>query len=191
MMVVELMDHIRTQIFFCQRCDLWKTRAHPVIGEGSENAKIMFIGEAPGFNEDKQGRPFVGRAGKILDEFLLSIGLKRREVYITNILKCRPPNNRNPERDEIKFCTEYLDKQIEIIQPVVLVPLGNFACQYLFEKYAFHSDTIGKVHGKIFKKVTLNGTLYIVPIYHPAVAIYNPTRKTELMEDFKKLQKIL
>lgn len=191
MVVVDHMDHICKQVSSCQRCDLWKTRTHPVVGEGPEGSKIMFIGEAPGFNEDKQGRPFVGRAGKILDELLLSIGLKREDVYITNILKCRPPNNRNPDREEIKVCTEYLDKQIDIIQPAILAPLGNFACQYLFEKYDFRSDTISKVHGKIFQKFTLYGPLYIMPMYHPAVATYNPTKKTELSEDFCKLQTIL
>jgi DNA polymerase len=151
----------------------------------------MFIGEAPGFNEDKQGRPFVGRAGRILDELLASIGLKREDVYIANILKCRPPNNRNPERDEIKACTEYLNKQIEIIQPSVLVPLGNFASQYLFERYGFPTDTISKIHGKVFQKSTLYGCLYIIPMYHPAVATYNPTKKTVLLEDFNRLQTIL
>ncbi len=191
MKVINTLGLLCMQVSSCKRCDLWKTRDNAVVGEGPKDAKIMFIGEAPGFNEDKQGRPFVGRAGKILDELLLSIGLKREDVYITNILKCRPPNNRNPDQGEIKVCTEYLDIQIDIIQPAILAPLGNFACQYLFEKYDFHRDTISKVHGKIFQKLTLYGLLYIMPMYHPAVATYNPAKKTELSEDFYKLQTIL
>lgn len=175
----------------CKRCDLSRTRINPVFGEGSENADIMFIGEAPGSNEDKQGRPFVGRAGKILDELLASIDLEREDVYIANILKCRPPNNRNPERGEIESCTEYLDAQIEMISPKVLVPLGNFAFQYLFQKYGLNAEKISVVHGKIFKKTTLFGTVYIVPMYHPAVATYNPNKKVILLDDIKVLFEVL
>lgn len=191
MMVQNLMTKLLSQISTCQRCGLWKTKTNYVIGEGSETARIMLIGEAPGYHEDKQGRPFVGRAGKILDELIASIGFTRQDIFITNILKCRPPNNRNPDSSEIRQCTEYLDRQIDIIQPKILAPLGKYACQYLFEKFGLCFDSISKIHGKIFKKVTLRGTIYLLPLYHPAVATYNPTRKTELLEDFKKIQTVL
>lgn len=191
MMVEEHFEQLRKRVMSCKRCDLSRTRINPVFGEGSENAEIMFIGEAPGSNEDKQGRPFVGRAGKILDELLASIDLEREDVYIANILKCRPPNNRNPERGEIESCTEYLDAQIEMISPKVLVPLGNFAFQYLFQKYGLNAEKISVVHGKIFKKTTLFGTVYIVPMYHPAVATYNPNKKVILLDDIKVLFEVL
>ena len=127
------MQKIISRIKNCRKCDLWRSRLNPVPGEGSLNADIVFIGEAPGYNEDKQGRPFVGRAGKILDELLESIGIDRSKVYIANILKCRPPNNRDPDIDEINSCIEYLDRQIEIIQPSIISPLGRFACEYIFK----------------------------------------------------------
>lgn len=191
MMAEEYLEQVGKRVMACQRCDLYKTRNNPVFGEGSKTARIMFIGEAPGFNEDKQGRPFVGRAGKILDELLASIDLKREDVYIANILKCRPPNNRNPERHEIESCSEYLDAQIETISPKVLVPLGNFAFQYLCQKYGLKAEKISIVHGKMLKKTTLFGTIFIVPMYHPAVATYNPTKKTVLLEDMRVLLQIL
>jgi len=175
----------------CKDCDLWKTRKNPVFGEGSSSAKIMFIGEAPGRNEDIQGRPFVGRAGKILDELLASIDLKRKEVYIGNILKCRPPENRNPMKSEIKSCTKYLDKQIEKIKPKIIVPLGSFATSYIFEKFNITSEKIGTVHGKIFTLNTIFGKQIVVPIYHPAVATYNPNTKEVLLKDFQKIKEVL
>jgi len=191
MMVGEHIENIQKRVFECRRCDLWKTRNNPVFGEGSITADIMFIGEAPGFNEDKQGRPFVGRAGKLLDEMLESINLSRNDVYIANILKCRPPNNRNPEKGEIESCTEFLNEQIEIISPKIIVPLGNFAVQYIFKKYGFESKMISKVHGKIFKKTTLFGPISIIPMYHPAIATYNPNKKSILLEDIQVLDQII
>lgn len=175
----------------CKDCDLWKTRKNPVFGEGSSNAKVMFIGEAPGRNEDIQGRPFVGRAGKILDELLESIDLKRKDVYIANILKCRPPDNRNPMKNEIAYCTKYLDKQIEKIKPEIIVPLGSFATSYIFEKFNIKSEKIGNLHGKIFTLNTIFGTQRIIPIYHPAVATYNPNAKEILLKDFQKIKENL
>ena len=126
------MKKITDEIKYCKKCELCKSRNNPVIGEGNLNTEIMFIGEAPGYNEDKQGIPFVGKAGKILDELLHSIGLQREDVYIANILKCRPPENRNPLKTEIDACTEYLNRQIELIQPKIIIPMGNFACSFIF-----------------------------------------------------------
>lgn len=171
----------------CRRCDLWKTRNNPVAGEGSVTAKVMFIGEAPGYNEDIQGRPFVGKAGKILDELLHSIGFKRKEIYIANILKCRPQKNRNPLKKEIKACTSYLDKQIMAIKPKVIVTLGNFASSYVLEKFGFQAERIGEIHGKIFHITNLLLDTRIIPSYHPAAAVYNPNIKNVLMKDFNSI----
>ena len=175
----------------CRKCDLWKTRKKPVFGEGSIDTDMLFVGEAPGYNEDLQGRPFVGKAGKILDELLESIGLRRSDIYIANILKCRPPNNRNPLKTEIDACTEHLDKQMELIQPKIIVPLGNFACSYIFEKFGLKYDKISNVHGKIFQINTIFGNVKIIPMYHPAVATYNPNTKNTLLADFKTIKKAI
>lgn len=191
MMVEDYLEQVRKPVMGCRRCDLYRLRNNPVFGEGAKTAAIMFIGEAPGFHEDKQGRPFVGKAGKILDELLASIDLKREDVYVTNIIKCRPPNNRNPEPHEIESCSEYLDAQIEVISPKILVPLGNFAFHYLCKKYGLNAEKISSVHGKMLKKTTLFGTIFIVPMYHPAVATYNPTKKAVLLEDMSVLLQIL
>lgn len=174
----------------CRKCSLWKTRKKPVVGEGAIDSYILFVGEAPGYYEDLHGRPFVGKAGKILDELLESIGLQRNQVYIANILKCRPPDNRNPLKTEIGACTELLDRQIEIIQPKIIVTLGNFACSYIFPKFGLKYDKIGKIHGKTFGVNTFFGELNVIPFYHPAVATYNVKTKKILIEDFKLLKKL-
>ena len=186
----EDMEKITESVKNCRKCNLWKTRKNPVVGAGSIDSEILFVGEAPGYNEDLQGCPFVGRAGKILDELLESAELKRDDVYIANILKCRPPDNRNPLKTEIESCTEYLNKQIEIIQPKIILPLGNFACSYIFEKFSLKYDKISNVHGKVFQMNTLMGTIRIIPFYHPAIATYNPNTKNTLLEDFKVIKKL-
>ena len=185
------MKNIADLVKNCKKCDLWKTRTKPVIGEGSEDANIILIGEAPGYNEDRQGLPFVGKAGGILDQSLDSIGLQRQDVYIANILKCRPPKNRNPLKSEVDLCTGYLNKQIELIQPRVIIPLGNFATSYIFEKFGLKYDKISNVHGRIFQVNTIFGNIKIIPMYHPAVATYNPNTKDILIEDFKSIQTTL
>jgi len=129
----------------------------------------------------------VGKAGKILDELLGSVGLERSEVYIANVLKCRPPGNRNPATVEIRACTPYLDAQMEIIKPTVIATLGNFSLGYIFNKFGLKADKISKIHGKVFKVSTIAGIKKIVPLYHPAVATYNPGMKEVLIDDFKEL----
>lgn len=166
-------------------------RTNAVPGSGSYDAKIMFVGEAPGYWEDQKGLPFVGRAGKVLDELLTEISLKRDDVYITNIVKCRPPNNRDPDEDEIKACSPYLDRQIDIIRPKVIVPLGRHSMSYLLRKFGFEPEPISRIHGKIFEARTLFGRIIIMPMYHPAVALYKPQLREELRNDFKKLKEIL
>jgi len=164
-----------------------------VVGEGSLSARLIFIGEAPGYSEDQQGRPFVGKAGKVLDELLASIGLHRSEVYIANVLKCRPPGNRDPLPAEIEACTLYLDAQLDLIQPQVIATLGNFSLTYIFEKFGLHAkkDKISKIHGKVCTVSSITGVTMIVPLYHPAVATYNPGMKQILLEDFQLLRELL
>ena len=151
----EKLKEIREEVMDCKKCSLYKTRNYPVMGEGDCQAKIMFVGEAPGFQEDKTGHPFCGAAGKILDELLNSIGLKREEVYISNLLKCRPPQNRDPQKEEITSCAPYLERQIEIIGPRIICPLGRYSMKFLMEKFGLKNEIqpISKIHGKVFGKV--------------------------------------
>ena len=187
----EDMNQIVNNIEKCKNCALWKTRHKVVAGGGPTDAKILFVGEAPGYNEDQQGLPFVGKAGKILDELLMSIGLNRDQIYIANILKCRPPQNRNPLKSEIEACTGHLNNQMELIQPKAIVPLGNFAASYIFGKFGLNYDKISRVHGKIFRINTVFGKITIIPMYHPAVATYNPNTKNTLLDDFKTIKKVV
>jgi uracil-DNA glycosylase len=176
----------------CRECDLWKSRNNAVPGSGSYNAKIFFIGEAPGRNEDIQGEPFVGRAGKILDDLLKETAIKRDDIFISNILKCRPPKNRNPMKSEIEKCTNlYLSKQLELIDPEIIVTLGSFASEYILERYNKEFDKISKQHGKIINIDRIDGKITIIPMFHPAVATYNPNKKDDLLKDFKVLKQVL
>ena len=186
----EEISGLRIRVESCQRCGLHKTRKNTVIGAGSLDAGIMFIGEAPGFNEDMKGEPFVGRAGTIFDELLKSIDLGRYDVYIANILKCRPPSNRNPQAEEIRACTPYLDEQISIIRPRIIATLGGFSMSYIFGKFRLKEDKISRIHGRVFSISNLSGIRNIVPLYHPAVATYNPGMKGVLMSDFATLRKL-
>ena len=184
---------IKNQVISCKKCPLYKTRTFPVIGQGDHNADIMFIGEAPGKNEDLTGSPFCGRSGEILSELLEAVDLKREDVYICNILKCRPPNNRNPLPSEISSCVTYLDKQIEVINPKAICCLGNFATKYILNKFGLGDQVkgISQIRGVVFNVKGPNGKLKIIPLYHPAVAVYNANQKTTLIEDFKKVKKAI
>lgn len=185
----EDMKNITDSVNKCKKCDLYKTRNKPVVGEGSLDSIILFIGEAPGRNEDNSGKPFVGKAGKIFDELLRSIGLQRNDVYITNILKCRTQNNRNPLKTEIEACTRYLTNQIEIIKPKTIVTLGNFATTFILKKFSLKNDKISKIHSKVYDINSSHGIIKIIPLYHPAVATYNPNTKTTLLKDFNVIKK--
>lgn len=180
---------IKKNVIECKKCNLYETATNPVIGEGSHDADIMLIGEAPGKWEDKKARPFVGKAGEILDELLESANLKRGEIYIANILKHRPPQNRDPEEKEIKACGPYLDQQIEIIEPDIIATLGNFAKDYIFKKYGLEDQIkgISQIKGQIFTPA--NKEIKIIPQFHPAVAVYNANKIDELKEDFQKLKR--
>ncbi len=162
----------------------------PVIGEGSHDAKIMFIGEAPGRNEAKTGRPFCGRAGDILDELLSSVGIKRENVYVTNIVKDRPPENRDPTPEEILVYGPFLDRQIEILKPKILATLGRYSMVYIMERFGLKEKIlpISSMHGKVFEAVASYGEISVIPLYHPAVAIYNIHSKDTLIKDFQVLK---
>ena len=170
------------QIRICQKCGLGRLRLKAVPGEGPENASIMFIGEAPGWHENQQGRPFVGPAGQFLDELLASINLKRQDVYITNVIKCRQPENRDPLPDEIAACADYLDRQIALIKPKVVVTLGRYSMARFFGQ-----ESISRIHGQP-RKVD---DVIVFPMYHPAAALHQPRLRQDLINDMKKLPAIL
>lgn len=167
------------------KCELKRTATQGVPGDGSPDAELVFIGEAPGRDEDKEGRPFVGAAGKFLNEMLSSIGLKREDVYITNVVKYRPPNNRDPLPEEVASCAEWLKDEIETIKPKLIVFLGRHALEHFFP-----GERISRVHGKILKKKTKIGNFFFA-LYHPAAALYNGSMREVLMNDFKKLPEVL
>jgi uracil-DNA glycosylase len=191
-MSTEKIQSLNAEIDSCRNCSLGNSRINAVPGEGSFDSKVMFVGEAPGATEDSQGRPFCGKAGGVLDELLTVANLKREQVFICNILKCRPPSNRNPHETEIKTCTSYLDRQIEIIKPNVLCCLGNFATSYIMKKFGLEAKVQGimKIHGKIFIAPVSYGKIRIMPLLHPAVVTYDRTKITTLKEDFLQLRNI-
>jgi len=189
------MKKIRDQILVLKDSPLYAYRIEnkyfPVIGEGSHEARIMFVGEAPGRNEAKTGRPFCGAAGKVLDSLLAHVGIPRQSVYITNIVKDRPPKNRDPLADEIEIYGPFLDRQIEIIQPRMIVTLGRYAMVYIMKKFDLELkiEPIGRAHGKSFAAKAPYGNLDIAVLYHPCVAVYNPHNIDALKKDFGILKK--
>jgi uracil-DNA glycosylase len=171
----------------CTRCRLAEGRTQVVFGVGNPDADLMFVGEAPGFHEDQQGLPFVGQAGKLLDTLLAGIGLTRADVYIANVLKCRPPGNRDPAPDEIESCESHLFRQIELIEPAVVATLGNFATKLLSGK----QTGITRVHGQEQQTHLGGRQVLLYPLYHPAAALYTPAMLKVLQEDFKRLPELL
>ncbi len=192
----EALKKIRDEVLALSSSPLYefrtKNKYFPVIGEGNHFAEIMFVGEAPGRNEAEQGRPFCGAAGKILDELLQSVGLKREEIYITNIVKDRPPQNRDPLPSEIESYGPFLDRQIEIIKPKKIVTLGRYSMTYIMNKFDldFDIEPISKAHGKAYTTQASYGQIQIIAQYHPAACIYNQSLKDVLKEDFKTITKI-
>ena len=181
------LDGLKQHASVCVRCRLAETRTQVVFGSGSPTARLLFVGEAPGFHEDQQGVPFVGAAGKLLERLLGEIGLTRGDVYIANVLKCRPPGNRDPQLDELDECRPWLERQVELIRPLVVATLGNFATRLLTGK----PDGITRVHG-VEQDVTFGATrVKLFPIYHPAAALYTPALLKLLEEDFRKLPALL
>lgn len=192
-----LMRKIRDEIVALKDSPLYEVRVKnnvfPVIGEGSHHAAIMFVGEAPGRNEAATGRPFCGAAGKILDELLASIAVPRASVYITNIVKDRPPQNRDPLPEEIRVYGPFLDRQINIVKPKIIATLGRFSMKYILEKFKAPEavQAISVLHGKVVEVKAPYGNIHIAPLYHPAVAVYNSNMKEALAKDFAVLKTLL
>jgi uracil-DNA glycosylase family 4 len=177
--LVSLREHIGD----CHRCPLGLTRTQVVFGVGDPRSRLVFVGEAPGKNEDLTGEPFVGAAGKFLDELLASIGLHRSQVYIANVVKCRQPGNRDPEAIEIETCTPFLARQIELIDPVVIATLGKFAAHWVLQTTA----PISALRGRLYRV----GGRQVVPVFHPAAALYDGSKRSVLFDDFRRLQTVL
>jgi DNA polymerase len=184
----EVLDVIASEIVVCTKCRLWKGRKKAVPGEGSPESQIMFVGEGPGGTEDLEGRPFVGQAGKFLDALLSETCLARENVFICNIVRCRPPANRAPLQDEIQACTPYLDRQMKTIQPKVVVTLGNCSTGYIFSKANLRFNGITRVRGGFYEKTILGMHIRIFPSFHPAAALYSAKYKEQLTKDFQTLK---
>jgi DNA polymerase len=177
------MSKINEQVERCNNCELCKKIRKKVMGEGNLDTFIVFVGEAPGAEEDKKGQPFIGKAGRLLDNLFEKVELSRNDVYITNLVKCRPPNNRRPYRTEIEECNNYLEKELEVVRPSILSPMGNTAVRYFNEKFGLGSKSIGEIHGTRYKLSTSWGLIDMVPLYHPAAAIYRRNLFSELLDD--------
>ncbi|MEM2537358.1 MAG: type-4 uracil-DNA glycosylase [Candidatus Bathyarchaeia archaeon] len=183
----EVLEAIALEVKACTRCGLWRTRKNAVPGEGNPNAKVMFVGEAPGYWEDVNGRPFVGAAGKFLDSLLAEAGLMRSQVFIGNVLKCRPPGNREPTPAEIEACTPFLDRQIMAIQPKLIVTLGNYSSAYIFAKAGLPFKGITEARGRFYQTNVLGLAVVVFPTLHPAAGLYSAKYKQLLIEDFRLL----
>ena len=183
------LSNLATTIKTCQKCPLHKGRTHAVPGEGSLDAIIMFIGEAPGRQEDQQGRPFVGKAGSLFNMALAKANLDRQDLFITNVVKCRPPKNRNPREEEIAACHPYLSRQVTLINPHILCAMGRVAAEHLLPQYGVEPSSMSRMHGHAFQ---LTGSpRYIVPLYHPAASIYNPSLTDVFIADICKITKLI
>ena len=167
-------------VFACEKCRLCQTRTNVVLGEGDLHAPLMFIGEGPGQEEDRQGRPFVGRSGELLTRMIHAIGIERSETYICNVVKCRPPGNRNPEPDEAGACLNYLRAQVALVRPKVIALLGRVACQYTLREHI----SITRDHGRWFERKGV----WMMPTFHPAALLRDPAKKRDAWEDFQKLR---
>jgi DNA polymerase len=183
----ELLKSVYEEARTCERCPLHQTRTTVVFGAGNADAELMFIGEAPGANEDRMGLPFVGQAGKLLDKLLGEIGMERRDVFIANTLKCRPPDNRDPHPHEIEACQDYLRRQVDLIEPTVICTLGNFSTKLL------RGDTTGisRLHGREEVRIVGNRAVRMYPLYHPAAALYTPSTLETLRNDFHRIPSLL
>lgn len=191
------LKQIRDEIWELTSSPLYEFRTqnnyYPVIGEGNHSAQIIFIGEAPGRNEAKTGRPFCGAAGRILDKLLESVDIKRQDVYVTNIVKDRPPDNRDPKIEEIELYSPFLTRQLNIVKPKIVCTLGRFSMDFIMHLFGLEKEIqlIGVLHGKIFDAKTSYGNIKVIPLYHPAVAIYNSNMLSVLKKDFRILRQLL
>jgi len=192
MLKKEIMEAIANEVKACRECELWRTRQNAVPGEGSLDATTLFIGEAPGYWEDVKGRPFVGAAGKLLDTLLADANLSRSTVYITNVVKCRPPKNRVPSPVEVKTCTPYLNRQIKTIQPEIIVTLGRHATSYVLSE-AGVKEVVGitKLRGEVYSVKLFGLSVSVLPTFHPAAVLHNPKYEDPLKHDFQLLKSLV
>jgi len=188
----ELMEKIAKEVRVCVKCPLWKGRRNAVPGAGNTDTVVLFVGEAPGYWEDVKGLPFVGAAGKVLDMLLRSIGLPRDSVFITNVVKCRPPENRDPLPNEVETCTSlYLHRQIALINPKIIVTLGRHSTIYILSRAGFETKTIEgitQLRGRIYQTKFLNLPILVIPMFHPAAVLHNPRYRDALESDFQLLK---
>lgn len=184
-----VLNNWNSQLANCQQCKLHQGRTKVVFGEGNPEADIVFVGEGPGENEDKTGRPFVGRAGQLLDKMIQAMGLERKDVYITNVVKCRPPNNRVPEPDEVSACSSNMMRELGLIKPKVIIPLGMSAAKAILE--LDKKATMGNIHGKEFFISHYKTDLRVIPTYHPAAMLRNSELKKPTWDDLQKVMKIV
>lgn len=184
MKIKELNEKIRR----CRKCRLSETRTHALCGEGDLDAKLIIIAQAPGETEDREGKMFIGPSGKVFDELLMMVGIDRKRIYITNLIKCMLPKYRKPKLDEIETCVQYLDKELELINPIIISTLGYFAARYIFEKYDIESELdFPEVCGKIF----MTGDKKFVPLQHPTALLFNELLRDELVEEYKVMKRLL
>jgi len=184
------LDYINEEIKQCDKCRLSKSRTNALYGEGNLSAKLMLIAQAPGEKEDREGKMFIGPSGKVLDELLKSSNISREEIYMTNLVKCMLPKYRKPKQDEIEICSDYLDKEIELINPKILAPLGYYAIRYIFDKYKIElppKSEFRNILGKVFSA----GDKKIIPLQHPASVLYNPSMKKALLINYQKMKPLL
>jgi uracil-DNA glycosylase family 4 len=180
------LGELNQEIKKCTKCRLSETRNHALCGEGNVNAKLFFIAQAPGENEDREGKMFIGPSGKVLDDLFETIGMGKKTLYMTNLIKCMLPNYRKPKQDEIEMCSRYLDREIELMDPEVLVPLGYYATKYIFEKYT-RSLGAGSEFNKVYGKVYFTGERKVLPLPHPAILIHRPSFREEVIKNYRKL----
>ncbi len=188
--VIAEIEKLNSKIRECKKCRLSETRINPLCGEGDTDARLMLIAQAPGENEDREGRMFMGPSGKVLDELFMEAGISRKEVYMTNLIKCMLPKYRKPKQDEIKICSGYLDKEIELVNPQVLVPLGYYAIKYIFEKYNIPLPFKLEFE-QIYCRIFLTDDKKVFPLQHPAAVLYHSSIKEKVIKDYRKLKVLL
>jgi DNA polymerase len=184
-------EELTREVKSCEKCGLCSGAKNKVMGEGDLDSRVVFVGEAPGRKEDETGRPFVGPAGKLLDRLLAGANLSRDKIFITNVVRCRPPGNRRPMTDEVEICSGHLERLLEIIEPNIIAPMGNSAIGYVFERFGVEKSVIGGVHGNAVRVKAIWGDAAVFPLYHPAAAIYNRRLLTELEKDMVELSRLL
>jgi uracil-DNA glycosylase family 4 len=184
----DLLDAVAAEVIVCTKCDLWKDRVKAVPGVGNPESRVLFIGEAPGQTEDLKGEPFVGAAGKFLDTLLSETGFSRADVFITNVVKCRPPRNRDPRPIEIETCTPYLNRQMSVIKPRFIVTLGNHSTAYILSRAGIPFQSITYARGRVYETSILGMRLAVFATFHPAAALYSARYKEQLEEDFKLIR---